>query len=88
VRVSPFGPPLFVMKGGENMEIHAKIIGWNDKDTITPQGVKVASEILMIDQKDRKKMYLGKIEENGDDLIFTLTELVCGQDIKIRSIIN
>ncbi len=70
------------------MIISARIIGWNDKDTITPQGIKVASEILMVDQKDRKKMYLGKIEENDDDLTFTLTALVCGQNIKIRSIVD
>jgi len=70
------------------MEIKAKIIGWNDEDTITPQGVKVTSELLLIDQNDRKKLYLGKIEENGDDLLFTLTELVREQDVKLRSIRN
>ena len=86
--MSPFGPPLFLKKGGENMEIKAKIIGWNDEDTITPQGVKVTSELLLIDQNDRKKLYLGKIEENGDDLLFTLTELVREQDVKLRSIRN
>lgn len=70
------------------MEIHARIIGWNDKDIITPKGVQVVSEISMIDRNDRKKLYLVKIEENGDDLLFTLTEIVCVEDVKIRRIRN
>ena len=70
------------------MNIKARIIGWNDIDLITPQGVKVVSEMLMVDQSDHHKLYMGQIEENDEDIIFTLTELVCEQNIKVRTIIN
>jgi len=70
------------------MIIQARIIGWNEKETITPQGVGVTSELLMVDISDSKKMYLGKIEENGKNMFFSITEaaFVCEKDIKTRTI--